>query len=238
MSQLQSDLDKIVQFGKSWGITFNSQKTVQQTFFNKAGGQAPRLSFDGQPIALHESHKHLGVTFSSDLRFHKHVNEVICKVNRSLGPLYAVADYLPRNTLNLIYKIYLRPIFDYCDVVYDSNLTVTDAMRLERLQLKIARLVTGAHIRSPTHDLLTDVGWETLKTRRTMHKLTEFYKINDERIATPEYLTHITLPTRSQETRRTLRNSNNITTQRHRLSYIIPKFLFSRLHIQVELPKH
>ena len=172
VSQLQSDLDKIVQFGKSWGITFNSQKTVQQTFFIKAGGQAPRLSFDGQPIALHESHKHLGVTFSSDLRFHKHVNEVICKVNRSLGPFYAVADYLPRNTLNLIYKIYLRPIFDYCDVVYDSNLTVTDAMRLERLQLKIARLVTGAHIRSPTHDLLTDVGWETLKTRRTMHKLT------------------------------------------------------------------
>ena len=201
-----------------FGITFNAQKTVQQTFSNKIECQAPRLSFNGQPIAIHESHKHLGVTFSSDLHFHKHVNEVICKINKSLGPLYAVADYLPRNTLNLIYKIYLRPIFDYCDAVYDSNLTVTDAMRLERLQLKIARLVTGALVRSPTHDLLTDVGWETLKTRRTLHKLTELYKIKDERVATPEYLTCITLPTRGQETRRTLRNSNNITTQRHRLT--------------------
>ena len=233
--QLQSDLDKIVQFGKSWGITFNSQKTVQQTFFNKAGGQAPRLSFDGQPIALHESHKHLGVTFSSDLRFHKHVNEVICKVNRSLGPLYAVADYLPRNTLNLIYKIYLRPIFDYCDAVYDSNLTVTDAMRLERLQLKIARLVTGAHIRSPTHDLLTDVVWETLKTRRTMHKLTEFYKINDERIATPEYPhPHHTPYTKPRNTKNFAKLEQHHDTTPP--SYIIPKFLFSRLHIQVELP--
>lgn len=230
VSQLQLDLDNIVQFGKMWGITFNAQKTVQQTFYTKTLGQTPRLSFDGQPITIHDSHKHLGVTFSTDLRFHKHINEVICKINKSLGPLYAVADYLPRNTLNLIYKIYLRPIFDYCDVVYDSNLTVTDAMRLERLQLKIARLVTGAHFRSPTNDLLTDVGWETLKTRRTLHKLTEFYKINDERITTPEYLTRITLPTRSQETRRTLRNANNITTHRHRLTLFRNSFFPDSTH--------
>ena len=84
----------------------------------------------------------------------------------------------------------MRPIFDYCDVIYDS-----------------ARLVTGAHRRSPTNDLLSDVGWETLKTRRTIHKLTELYKINTEHIATPQYLNQVTLPTRNQEKRRTLRNA-------------------------------
>ena len=69
----------------------------------------------------------------------------------------------------MIYKIYLRPILDYCDVIYDSNISVTDAMRL--VQLKIARLETCAHRRSPTNDPLRDVGWETLKARRSMHKL-------------------------------------------------------------------
>ena len=216
--QLQTHLDKIVQFGRTWGIAFNALKTVQQTFSTKRTSEALRLTFDGVLIETKTSHKHLGVTFSSDLRFHTHVNEVICKINRSLGPLYAIAEYLPRNTLNLVYKIYIRPIFDYCDVVYDSNLTVTDAIRLERTQLKIARLVTGAHRRSPTHNLLRDVGWETLKTRRAIHKLKILYKIKNKDIATPRYLDHVTLSTRTQTTRRILRNANSITAHQHHLT--------------------
>ena len=31
---LQNDLDRIRQFGADWAITFNAQKTVQQTFTN------------------------------------------------------------------------------------------------------------------------------------------------------------------------------------------------------------
>ena len=211
-SQLQSDLNRIVEFGKTWGIVFNPSKTIQQTFSHRKS-QALRLSFQGVPLKTQENHKHLGVNFSSDLHFHTHVNDIIQKINKSVGPLYAVAKYLSRDTLNLIYKMYLRPVFDYCDVVYDSNLTVADAMRLERVQLKIARLVTGAHPRSPTNDLLIDVGWEKLKTRRTIHKLTELYKINNEHISTPQYLTRLMLPTRLQDTGRTLRNADNITTQ-------------------------
>ena len=36
-SQLQIDVDKIVQFGKKWGITFNALRTVQQTSSHKQG---------------------------------------------------------------------------------------------------------------------------------------------------------------------------------------------------------
>ena len=71
----------------------------------------------------------------------------------------------------ILWILYTKSISDhsdYCDVVYDSNLTVTYAMRLEYTELKIA-LVTGAHRRSPISDLLRDVGWETLKTRRAIH---------------------------------------------------------------------
>ena len=99
-NSLQKDLDAIYNYGQEWIITFNASKTVQQTFSNKLDKTSPTLTFGGEPIPIHNSHKHLGLTISGDLRFKEHVNEIIKKVNRNLGPLYPIAPYLPRTLLS------------------------------------------------------------------------------------------------------------------------------------------
>ena len=68
---LQRDLDAIFTYGKNWAITFNATKTVQQTFSNKKNEQTLPLKFGDQPIPLTDSHKHLGLYLSTDLRFKK-----------------------------------------------------------------------------------------------------------------------------------------------------------------------
>ena len=103
-------------------ITFNAAKTIQQTFTHKRQYQPPTLTFGDVTIPINKTHKHLGMTFSDNLRFHddEHVNEILSKINRTLGPLYAIAEHLPRQTLDQIYKLYIRPHFDLCGTIYDG----------------------------------------------------------------------------------------------------------------------
>ena len=127
---LQLDLDEIYNYGQEWAITFNTAKTVQQTFSHKREHPIPTLNFGGDKIPVHKSHTHLGMTFSEDLRFHQHINKICRKINTALSPLYPIAKYLPRPILDQIYKTYIRPHFDYCDVIYDGHITIQDATRL------------------------------------------------------------------------------------------------------------
>ena len=211
---LQNDLEAINVYGQEWAITFNTAKTVQQTFSHKREYQSPSLTFGGEPVPLQNVHKQLGMTFSRDLRFHEHINAICQKVNKSLSPLYPVAQYLPRTILNQIYTIYIRPYFDYCDTIYDGHITMQDRTRLETLQNRAARLTTGALFRTSSDRLRLELGWDKLTTRRYMHRLTLYHKLNQSNTYIPRYLTEIMPNTREEDTNRRLRNANTHTHER------------------------
>ena len=200
---------------KKWAITFNSSKTTQQTFTNKHTQNPPVLTFGNEPIPIEVNHKHLGLNISSDLRFHFHVKEIIKKANVALSPLYPVAAYIPRHVLNQIYITYVRPIFDYADVVYHGNITVTDSLALERVQNRAARLITGAFRRTSTDALLQELGWTPLCVRRNINALNTFHRIKQN---APQYLLDVIPATRHKITDRNLRNSANISLPPNRLS--------------------
>ena len=215
---LQNDLDTIRQYGDDWAITFNTQKTVQLTFTTKNEGANFSLSFDGQDIPTETHHKHLGLTLSTDLHFHVHVNKIIRTINTILGPVYPVRKFLSRSILNKIYTTYIIPHFDYCDIIYDGNLTVTDANRLQTLQNRCARLVTGALFRSPSTALLEDLGWERLETRRLIHKLLFFHRLYYDNPPLPTYVTDLLTDTRHGATGLDLRNATHLTIPHTRLA--------------------
>ena len=218
VTSLQTDIDKIKAYGDKWGIKFNSSKTIQQTFTNRRTKNPPALRFGDIAIPAVEKHKHLGLTISTSLRFHDHVNDIIKKVNGTLGPLYPIAKFIPRQVLSQIYCTYIRPFFDYSDIVYNGHLTVADATRLERLQNRAARLVTGALSRTPTVKVLADLGWTTLRTRREINSASYLYKTMDPRFRAPDYLKNILPATREQIAHHTLRNPTNISIPSSRLS--------------------
>ena len=51
---------------------------------------------------------------------------------------------LKRGTLDLLFKITVRSVIDYSLPIYGNNMKQTDLARLERLQYRAAKLVTGA----------------------------------------------------------------------------------------------
>ena len=215
---IQRDFDTIRQYGDDWAITFNSQKTVRLTFTNKTNSLHFPLQFDGQEIPSATIHKHLGLTLSTDLRFHDHVNNIIRTINMLLGPIYPVAKFLSRSILENIYKTYIRPHFDYCDIIYDGNLTTTDAARLQTLQNRCARLVTGAMFRSSTTALLNDLGWERLETRRLIHRLLFIHRLYYNNLPLPTYMTDILTDTRHYTTGLRLRNETHLPIPPTRLA--------------------
>ena len=205
---LQQDLNEICEYGKQWAITFNPSKTIQQFFTRKTNNDPPVLTFGGQPIHVTDNHKHLGLTFSKDLRFHTHINDILRKMNIALSPIYPIAKFLTRSTLTKLYTMYIRPYHDYCAIVFDGHVTTSDELRLERIQNRIARLAIGVPLRTSTEKLRLDTGWELLKTRREKHRLIFFHKLTHFSEKQPDYIKSILPQTRFESTSRNLRNAN------------------------------
>ena len=218
-----------------WAITFNATKTIQQTFTHNHKHQPPSLTFGGEPIPIKDSHTHLGITFSTDLHFHHHINKVCDKINKTLSPLYPLAKYIPKSVLDQVYKTYIRPHFDYADIIYDGHITAQDATRLETLQNRAARLVTGGLFRTSTNKLMAELGWERLHTRRKIHRLSFYHQLNTTQHQ-PQYI-RVAMPnTRSQDTNRHLRNANKHTTVANRTTAFNKSFFPTTTKQWNELP--
>ena len=222
---LQNDLDVIENYGTKWAITFSPSKTITQTFTLRTKHVSPKLIFCGQPITKTDAHKHLGLTLSSDLRFQAHTNATVRKVNIALSPLYPIAKFLPREVLDIIYKTYVRLPFDYCDCIYDGHLTIHDELRLERPQNRSARLVTNTLRRTSTDKLRLELGWDSLKTRRKIHRLLLYRQLKDDAPHIPDYLKDMIPEDRRQGTGRILRNENHRTIPRSRTSHYQRSFI-------------
>ena len=110
-----------------------------------------------------------------------------------------------------MYITYIRPHHDYCDVIFDGHITTHDSIRLDRFQNRVARLITGAPFRTSSDKLRLDIGCETLMTRREMHRLTLFHRLIQFPNTQPSYLKSILPSTRTRETKRNLRNANNLS---------------------------
>ena len=222
---LQDDLDIISEFGTKWHINFSADKTKQMTFTNATTSHSPVMSFIKRPVPSTKSHTHLGLTLSTDLRFHDHINNVIKKVNIALSPLYPIAKFLPRDILLQLYNTYILPIFDYGDIVHDGLITTRDKLRLEQLQMRAARLVTGTLFHTAHKKLLAELGWETLEMRRFKHRLIFYHKLLNPSADIPQYIKDILPHTRHENTGLALRNADTVSLPNNKTTLFQKAFI-------------
>ena len=133
-----------------------------------------------------DEHKHLGMFLDSKLSFSTHIKEVIFKIRKGVGMLKYLSKYLPRHTLNELYKLHVRPHLDYGDVTYHSPAKVCEFShsvilpnqmeKLESVQYSAALAVSGAWRGTSREKVYAELGWESLSLRRWRRRLTLFYK--------------------------------------------------------------
>jgi len=122
---------------------------------------------------------------SSDLKWSVHIKQCVSKAFSKLGLLFRLRSYLTRQQMVSVYLNIIRPALEYCCVIYD-NCSRADSELLDSVQRKAALLCTGAIRRTPTVNLMNELGWDLLTLRRRVFKMILFCNvINNE---SPIYL--------------------------------------------------
>lgn len=218
---LNSDLQKITNWASTWLVDFNATKTESLLFSKKRNRPIhPPLVMNNTPIATVKTHKHLGINFSDDAKWKEHITAVLNKAWRRLGILRTYKFLVSRKCLEKMYITFIRPLLEYGDVVW-NNCNTELKNQIESVQVEAARIVTGATKLCNIQSLLSDLGWETLASRRRSHRLILIYKMINH--LAPEYLSNL-IPTQTQN-RYPLRNSENIPLPATRTELYASSFL-------------
>ena len=120
-----------------------------------------------------ETHKHLEIYLSYDCSWHKHISYIKEKAWNRINVKRKLKFELDRTSLEIIYLTFIRPIFEYGDVIFD-HWTNYGKQELEKTQREAARIATGTTKLFSVETLYKEIGWDTLETRRRKHKLTLF----------------------------------------------------------------
>ena len=141
------------------------------------------------------------------LNFSQHINIKISKANKGIGIIKRLSHIRPRKSLLTIYKSFIRPHLDYCDVTYDQPNNECFCTKIERIQYNAALAITGAIRGTSQIKLYKELGLESLRFRRWFRRLCTFFKINIH--GKPKYLLN-KIP--SSQTHYNTRNTDQFET--------------------------
>ena len=133
---------------------------------------------------------------------------------------------LDRVSLETIYTTFIRPILEYGDILFD-NCNENEKYELDKIQYEAARITTGATKLVSIQNLNRETGWASLRQRRKIHKLVQFYKMFHN--ITPSFLSNLVPDSVGNSSRYPLRNSQNVQTIQARAGYHFNSFLPSAI---------
>ena len=171
-------------------MSFNPDPAKQaiQVVFSRKCKQIdhPKIYLNGIEVKTVNDHKHLGLILDKKLSFVSHIYD------KGLCIMKSLPRFLSVRTLSQIFKLYIRPRLDFCDVVYhvpsitnpfDSSINLNYLMgTLERSSIMLLLLSLGTNL----NKIYDELAWESLTDRRCSRRLFHFYKIQYN--LTPPYL--------------------------------------------------
>ena len=105
-------------------MNFNpdTSKQAQEVIFSRKVKVTAHLQliFSNNPVHETATQKHLGMFLDFKLNFQEHFENMLNKVNKTIGLLRKLQNTLVRQSLLTFYKTFMRPHLDYGDIVYDQ----------------------------------------------------------------------------------------------------------------------
>ena len=192
------------------------------------------LNIQGQHIERVSQTKYLGVTIDSNITWSKHIETMYKRLSSKIGILRRIRHCVPKYCLVTIYNSFILPLFDYCDIIFDS----ADKKHLDKLQIlqnRSARIILGAHRLSHREDMFKKLGWLSLQNRRKLHKAVMMYKVI--RGLAPDYL-NTSFKQRNQIHTYQTRFSSHIQKPIPYSKSILNSFQFSGANLWNSIPDH
>lgn len=164
---LQMASDTLLDFCVVSGMTPNPQKCKEMLiYFGKkfSKNDVPLLKVGGEPIERVDSFKLLGIVFSSDLTWGKHVSYILSKVSRRYFVIFKLVKIgFPPCDILIVYCLVIRSVLEYACPVWHSGLTKTQSDDIERVQRRCLKIIFPD---LSYREALAISGLERLNTRR------------------------------------------------------------------------
>ena len=122
------------------------------------------------------SKKTLGVLIDDNLCWNEQIDNISKKVSKGIDMLRRAKPFVSFETLKYIYRALVQPSFDYCSMVW-GNCGEGSKEKLQRLQNRAARVITGDTYEIRSTDILKKLNWKTLEERRKEQKLAYVAKV-------------------------------------------------------------
>ena len=89
------------------------------------------------------------------LNFQEHFENMLNKVNKTIGLLQKLENTRPRPSFLTIYMSLIRQHLDYVDIIYDQAYNVSFQQKVESIKYNAAVAITGA-IRGTSKEKLSE----------------------------------------------------------------------------------
>ena len=119
--------------------------------------------------------KDVGVTFSKDLKFNEHINNIVNKANQITGIIKRSFTFMDCDLFNKLFKTTVRPHLEYANVIWHPAFK-GQSVRLENVQRRATKMIHD--LKDMTyHERLQKLKLPSIKYRQLRGDLIQTYKI-------------------------------------------------------------
>ena len=176
---LQSDIEKLVQWADDWSMQFNEEKCKVMYIGNTKRLKHPYTMKSSTKLERHTLQettveKDLGVYISNNLKWKNQVDHSVQKANAVLGALKRTFSCWTKDSLKMLYTVFVRPHLEYANSVWCPYLK-QDIRAIESVQRRATKMVPELKYLNYT-ERLRKLGLTTLKARRQRGDLIQHFK--------------------------------------------------------------
>ena len=113
-SELESDLQDTLDWGRRWLVDFNAGKTQLVLFDHSNNTGAIDMKMDGSVLEGKSSFKMQWLTFSSKLDWNFYMISIAKAASKKIGALVRTMKFLSPEVALYLCKFTIRPCMDYC----------------------------------------------------------------------------------------------------------------------------
>ena len=128
---LNRDLSLLEEWEDKWLMKFNITKCQVLSVTNKRNKINYDYKLHDQNLQHVASAKYLGVEFTNNLKWDRHISHITSKANKTSAFVWRNLNGCPHHTQIQAYSSLVRPILEYANVVWDPHLK-KDEERIEK----------------------------------------------------------------------------------------------------------
>ena len=161
-TQLNFELDNIYRWLVANRLTLNVSKTEYMIIGSRHNlgkiKKDPTIKIGSETVNRVHTSKSLGVIIDDKLKWENQIDSISKKVSRGIGAIKLIKPYLPKKCLTQVYNALVQPYFDYCSLVW-QNCKLELQSKLQKLQNRAARIITGDNWEIRSKDVLKKLNW-------------------------------------------------------------------------------